>query len=171
MGERRRAAFLDRDGVVNVDTGYVGRPEDVRLVPGAGAALRAARAAGFRVFLVTNQSGVARGLFDEAAVAAVHARLAALLAAEGAGFDDVRYCPHHPDGAIPAYARACDWRKPGPGMILDLARAWSVDLARSFLVGDKDSDLAAAAAAGVPAYLFPGGDLARFLEPILAQHA
>lgn len=166
----RPAAFFDRDGVINVDHGYVGTPDRLELIPGAAAALRACREAGLLVFVVTNQSGIARGYFDETALAVLHDHLRALLAQEGAGIDDIRYCPHHPDEvALPAYRRACDWRKPGPGMILDLARAWHVDLPHSFMVGDKPSDMEAAAAAGVPGHLFAGGDLHDFVRPILAQ--
>jgi D-glycero-D-manno-heptose 1,7-bisphosphate phosphatase len=164
----RPAAFFDRDGVINLDHGYVGTPDRFELVPGAAAALRACREAGLLVFVVTNQSGVARGCFTEADVDAVHAHMRALLERQGAGVDDLRFCPHLPDASVAAYARACSWRKPGPGMILDLARAWDVDLPASFLVGDKASDMEAAAAAGVEGHLFPGGDLLGFVQPILA---
>jgi D-glycero-D-manno-heptose 1,7-bisphosphate phosphatase len=167
-GPLRPAAFFDRDGVINVDAGYVGTPERFELVRGAAAALRACREAGLLVFVVTNQSGVARGYFSEADVDAVHAHMRALLAEQGAGVDDLRFCPHLADAPVVAYACVCSWRKPGPGMILDLARAWDVDVAASFLVGDKGSDMEAAAAAGVAGYLFGGGDLFRFVQPILA---
>lgn len=155
----RPAAFFDRDGVINVDTGYVHRPEDVVLVPGAAAAVRRCNEAGYRVFVVTNQSGVARGMFDLATVDALHAHLQAELVRDGARIDDIRVCPHLPDAAVPAFARRCDCRKPAPGMILDLIERWQVDRSRSFLIGDKPSDIAAATAAGIAGHLHRGGDL------------
>jgi D-glycero-D-manno-heptose 1,7-bisphosphate phosphatase len=165
---RRPAVFFDRDGVINRDVGYVGSVDRFTLIEGAAEALRACRETGLLVFVVTNQSGVARGYFGEAAVGALHAHMRAELARGGAAIDDIRVCPHLPEATVDAYRRSCECRKPGPGMILDLAERWQVDLDRSFLVGDKPSDMAAAAAAGVTGHLFPGGDLAAFVRPILA---
>jgi D-glycero-D-manno-heptose 1,7-bisphosphate phosphatase len=147
--ERRRprpAAFLDRDGVLNVDRGYAFRPGDLEMIPTAAAAVRLLNDAGYYVIVVTNQSGVARGFYSEAAVKLFNSHLQELLKAEGAHIDAFYYCPHHPDGAVKELAIPCRCRKPQPGMLEQAARDWPIDLGRSFLIGDKDHDLAAARA-------------------------
>ncbi len=166
----RPALFLDRDGVCNIDHGWVGTRDRFEWMPGAKAVIRLAHTRGWHVFVVTNQSGVARGLYDEAAVQDLHRWMLDEALQSGGTIDDVRYCPFHPEAAVPAYRRSSSWRKPQPGMILDLLRAWGLDPGRCVLVGDQASDMAAAAAAGVAGHLFPGGDLAEFLRPILDGH-
>jgi D-glycero-D-manno-heptose 1,7-bisphosphate phosphatase len=164
----RRALFLDRDGVVNVDHGYVGSRERFEWMEGARAAIRAATEAGWHVFVVTNQAGIARGRYTEAEMHALHAWMTEEIRRAGGTLDDVRFCPFHAEAAIEAYRHpAHPWRKPAPGMLLDLIRAWQIDPSQSVLVGDQDSDLQAAASAGVAAHRFSGGNLLDTVLPLL----
>ncbi|HKD46087.1 MAG TPA: HAD family hydrolase, partial [Rhizomicrobium sp.] len=159
----KQAAFFDRDGVINIDRGYVENPDQFDLVDGVGRAIRLCRDAGYLVFVVTNQAGVAHGYFDEDAVRKLHVHMRERLAVEGALVDDVRYCPHHPEAKRAEYRKHCSWRKPGAGMILDLAKFWPVDLSRSFLVGDKESDLEAARSVRMQGFLYSEGPMDRFV--------
>lgn len=166
----RRALFLDRDGVINVDHGYVATREKFEWMPGALEAIRAATDAGWHVFVVTNQSGIGRGLYTEAAMQALHAWMTEEIRRAGGTLDDLRFSPFHPEAEIEAYRHpAPPWRKPAPGMLLDLIRAWQIDPARAVLVGDQDTDLQAAAAAAVPARKFTGGNLLDVIFPLLGQ--
>jgi D-glycero-D-manno-heptose 1,7-bisphosphate phosphatase len=162
---RRGAVFFDRDGVLNVDHGYTHDIAKFQWLPGAREAVRLANDCGLYVFVVTNQSGVARGFYVEEDVRRLHAHMQKELRELGAHIDDFRFCPHHPHAKVAAYAGDCGWRKPRPGMILDLLAYWPVDAERSLLIGDKDSDLAAATAAGVRGVKTDG---AASLEALLA---
>ncbi|MGD9543901.1 MAG: HAD-IIIA family hydrolase [Methylocystis sp.] len=163
---RRPAVFFDRDGVLNVDLVHVGTIERFHWIDGAICAIRELNDRGYLVFVVTNQAGVAKGLYEEKDVLALHAHMQEELAAQGAHIDDFRYCPYHIEATIPAYRRDSPMRKPSPGMLLDLLDNWRVDQSSSFLIGDKESDIAAAEAAGVPGYLYKGGNLNKFLRDI-----
>lgn len=145
----RPAAFLDRDGVLNKDNGYTHRPDDLVWIDGAPEAIRILNEAGYYVIVVTNQAGVARGYYDEDAVRAFHSRMQDLLVAAGAHIDAFYHCPHHPEGTRKAFSIDCRCRKPGPGLLEQAAQDWPIDAGRSFLIGDKDSDIAAAASFGV----------------------
>jgi D-glycero-D-manno-heptose 1,7-bisphosphate phosphatase len=160
----RPALFLDRDGVLNEDRGYVHRWEDFCWIPGAREAVAAFNARNWWVFVVTNQSGVGRGYYPEADVLALHARMAADLAAAGARIDAFYHCPFHPEALEDRYRHPDPPdRKPNPGMLLRAMADWPVDAARSVMVGDKAIDLEAGQRAGVRSLLFPGGDLEAFL--------
>ena len=160
----RPAVIFDRDGVLNVDHGYVAQPERLDWTPGARRAVAALNRAGVLAIVVTNQSGVARGLYDLAAVVALHAIMQVELAAEGARIDAFYMCPFHAEASIAAF-RHPDHpdRKPNPGMILRAIADWRIDPDRALMVGDKESDMEAARRAGIAGVLFEGGDLAEFL--------
>jgi len=163
----RPALFLDRDGVLNIDHGYVGSQDRWEWVTNAREAVAAATSHGWHVFIVTNQAGVARGLYGEPDVNALQTWVAGELRRSGGTIDDSRYCPYHTEGKIDAYRRESDWRKPAPGMLLDLMKVWDLNPARCLMVGDKDSDIKAGQAAGARTALFQGGDLLEFLRPLL----
>ncbi len=167
----RSAVFLDRDGVLIADSGYPHRDEDLVLIPGAAEAVAVINDAGALVIVVTNQSGVARGLFSLERMEAFNVLLVERLAASGGRIDGVYACPFHAD-AVDERFRHPDHpdRKPNPGMILRAAADHGVDLSRSLLIGDRDSDLEAARRAGVAGHLFPGGDLSTFVRPLIASH-
>ncbi len=152
-----RAVFLDRDGTVNVEVGYLRDVADLRLIDGAGAAIRLLNEAGLKVVLVTNQSGVARGYFTESMVHDAHERLDRMLREEGARIDAVYYCPHHPTAGTSSYTVACDCRKPGTGLIDRAARDLDIDVKKSFVVGDKWSDVELGQRAGAHSILVQSG--------------
>jgi D-glycero-D-manno-heptose 1,7-bisphosphate phosphatase len=153
----RPAVFMDRDGTVAHEVGYMVHPDRAALLPRSAEAVRRMRALGFATFVLTNQSGVARGLFSEEMVAEVHRRLQERLAASGAQMDAIYYCPHHPREGSGPFTGPCNCRKPGPGMLLRAAEEHDLDLSRSYMIGDTGRDLGAGAAAGaVPILVLTG---------------
>jgi len=166
---RRPAAFLDRDGTLNEDTGYVHRIAEFRWLPGAVNAVRRLNDAGYYVFVVTNQSGVARGIYDETVIGDLHGWMNKELRAAGAHIDDMRYCPHHPQASVAAYRTACSCRKPAAGMLLDLMTCWPVIREASIMIGDRDSDAAAGRAAGIASAIVPAGALDSYVERLLGS--
>jgi len=163
---QRPGAFLDRDGVINRDAGYTHRIEDLIFIPGAIRAITRLNQAGFAVIVVTNQSGVARGYFTSDAVENFHAAMQAQLNENGAHIDGFFYCPYHPDANLPQYRRHHPDRKPAPGMINKAIAQFDLDRARSFLIGDRHTDIEAAQRAGIAGYLFDGTDLDAFLRAL-----
>ena len=163
----RPALFLDRDGVLNHDHGYVGFRDRFEWIDGALKTIRLATSLGWHVFVVTNQAGIARGLYTEDDARALLAWVADQARLHGGTIDDWRFCPYHPEGSVPAYRRSSDWRKPAPGMINDLLRAWQVTPSHCLMIGDQSSDERAASAAGIAGRIFPGGNLLTFAGPLL----
>jgi len=166
---RRPAVFFDRDGVLNHDSGYTFETHKLEWIEGAREAVKAINDAGYFAFVITNQSGVARGYYEEHHVVALHNWMAEQMALIGAHVDAFEYCPDHPDGTVARYCRTSDRRKPAPGMITDLIKRFPVDMTRSMVIGDKQSDIEAAQAAGVAGYLFEGGNLEAFVKKRLAS--
>jgi D,D-heptose 1,7-bisphosphate phosphatase len=160
----RPAAFLDRDGVLNRDDGYVHKPQDIVWMDGAIEAVRWLNEQGFYVFVITNQGGIAHGYYEESHVHELHDWMQQEMQRHGAHIDAFEHCPYHPDGVVERYRQESEFRKPQPGMILKLQREWTTDPARSFVVGDRDSDVAAAIAAGVAGYKFEDGNLLSFIR-------
>ncbi len=166
---QKPAAFLDRDGVVNYDDGHIGTHHKIRWMPNAAKAIRRLNDAGYWVFFFTNRSGVAHGHFTEAELNQLLDWMRAELLAQGAVIDDVRYCPHYPGGTVAGYLEDHPWRKPSPGMIHDLMRHWPVRHDGSFVICDRDTDIEAAEAAGLPGFLFSGSDLDAFVADVIRQ--
>lgn len=151
------AVFLDRDGTIIEEVGYLNRLDRVRLFPWTVDAVRVLNLAGLLVVVVTNQAGVAQGYFDEAFVRETHRYIDERIRAGGARIDGYYYCPHHPKAGLEAYRRACECRKPSPGMIRQAASELGIDVSRSYVVGDRWSDVDLGAAAGARSVLLRSG--------------
>ena len=140
--------FFDRDGTLNTEVDFLSRPEELQLIPNAARAIREANEFGVKVFIITNQSGIARGLFTETDLAAIHRRLLAMLAKEGARVDAIYVCPHHPGYGKTPYKRDCSCRKPKAGMLKKARKEHGIHLSQSFVIGDRCIDMQAGKAAG-----------------------
>ncbi|HBA89502.1 MAG TPA: D-glycero-beta-D-manno-heptose-1,7-bisphosphate 7-phosphatase [Geobacter sp.] len=145
---KNRAVFLDRDGTINVEVQYLSKVEEFEFIPGAPWALRRLQEAGFLLVVVTNQSGIGRGYYDESELQAIHDHMHADLAAYGVTIDACYFCPHHPEHAIGDYRKECGCRKPLPGMLEQAAEDLDIDLSRSYMIGDKLADVEAGLNAG-----------------------
>jgi D-glycero-D-manno-heptose 1,7-bisphosphate phosphatase len=154
----RRAAFLDRDGVINIDRGYVYRPEEFEFVDGVFEGTSTLQRLGFALIIISNQSGIGRGLYSEADLDVLNRWMLGQFEQRSIRIEGVFHCPHHPTEALGRYRRECDCRKPAPGMLLQAARELNLDLQRSALFGDRATDLQAAANAGVPLRYLLGTD-------------
>ena len=153
----RRAVFLDRDGTINVEKNYLYKIEDFEFIPGAAEAIKMLKAAGFLVIVVSNQSGIARGLFTEEAVRNLHQHIQDELAMIGTSVDAFYFCPHHPEEGLGEYRVSCDCRKGAPGLLLQAAMEHDIDLGKSFMIGDKMSDVEAGVRAGCQSLLVQTG--------------
>ncbi len=163
MGEARKAVFLDRDGVLNEDDGYVHSMEKIRWVDGAREAIAELTKEGYLVFVVTNQSGVARGYYTEENVKTLHKEMNQEFARYGGHVTEFFYCPHLEGAAIHAYDICCDCRKPKPGMILKAMEKYHISTENAVLFGDGERDVEAARRAGIAGFLFPGGNIRDFI--------
>lgn len=158
MASQRSAVFIDKDGTLVENVPYNVDPARIALVPGAAAGLRRLARLGYRLFVVSNQAGLALGRFDETALEASLRHLTGMLASEGVQIDGIYYCPHHPQGSVAAYASACTCRKPSPGMLMRAASEHGIDLASSWMVGDILDDVEAGRRAGCRAVLVDVGN-------------
>ncbi len=140
-GQKDFAVFLDRDGTINVDIDFLTSPHQLQLIPRSAEAIRALNDLNIPVLVVTNQSGIARGLLTEEDLHAIHRRMDEMLNEHGASIDQYLYCPHHPDGIVEQYKKECECRKPNPGMLLDAEKRFGYNLKKSFVVGDKWRDV------------------------------
>ena len=172
LRERQKAIFLDRDGTLNKYVGFLTDIDELELTEGAAEAVRRINASGYLAIVITNQPVIARGEVSKEELSEIHNKLETLLGQDGAYIDAIYYCPHHPDkgfaGERPQYKIECDCRKPRPGMLLQAADDYNIDLTASWMVGDSDSDIKAGTAAGCKTLLLDGQiSLLQAIEQIL----
>jgi D-glycero-D-manno-heptose 1,7-bisphosphate phosphatase len=166
---KKKALFLDRDGVINVNTGYLYEPKDVQWVSGIINVMRAFQQQGYLLIIVTNQSGIGRGYYSEEDFYSLTQWMRQYLLQQHVHIDDVFYCPHHPEKAIGHYLRRCDCRKPAPGMLLTAIEKWNIDKNQSVLIGDSWSDIEAGVAAGLSRCYFFSTDLSKKQQSLIAK--
>lgn len=166
---QKPAVFLDRDGVLNIDKGYVYRKEDFIWIDGAKEAVKLLNDLNFYVFVVTNQSGVARGYYTEDDIQKLHQWMNEELSKIGASVNGFYYCPHLPEAVIEKYRVSCDCRKPAPGLILQAMNDWPIDREKSLMIGDNNKDIEAAKNAGIKGHLFTGNNLYEYLNCITVK--
>lgn len=165
--KKNRVAFLDRDGILNVDKGYLYKIEDLEWMPRAKVAVELLCGLGYKVVVVTNQSGIARGYYTVADMEKLHVYMEQELERAGGKISRFYYCPHYKDGVVPEYAVECNCRKPKPGMILQGIKDFNADMEESFVIGDSQKDVDAAASAGLKGFLYTGGDIAGFIWQVV----
>jgi len=158
------AVFLDRDGTVNIDVGYLCRPDQLSLLPRAVDGLRMLHAAGFALIIITNQAGVARGLIPPESLSVIQRAFLRLLRTHAIPVAGYYCCPHHPDGIVPEYRRTCDCRKPAPGLVMKAARELDLDVQQSYVIGDKPSDVQLAHNTGATGILILTGEGRKHME-------
>jgi D-glycero-D-manno-heptose 1,7-bisphosphate phosphatase len=164
------AVFLDRDNTLTIDEGNTFKIEKFQWVRGAQLALSAFKKQGIPVFIITNQGGIGRGIFTLDDMRLFHQHLRKMAQLVGGEIKDIAYCPHHPLAVTKALKTPCRCRKPEPGLFFDLARKWQLDLCRSVMIGDRNSDVVAGQRAGCHSYLFDGHDLNQLAQQIIATH-
>jgi len=165
----RGAVIFDRDGVLNEDIAYAHRQDQIRWIEGAHRAVKLVNDAGLLALVATNQAGVAHGYYQEHHVLDLHRWMVSEIRRSGGNIDGFAYCPYHPEGALEAYRRASEMRKPGPGMLIGLMKEHGVDPVRCVMVGDRETDMAAAASAGIEGIFYPGGDLSNIVGPVVSR--
>ncbi|WP_177561116.1 D-glycero-beta-D-manno-heptose 1,7-bisphosphate 7-phosphatase [uncultured Phascolarctobacterium sp.] len=165
---KHKAVFFDRDGVLNVDKAYLYKIDELEWIDGALEAIAYLTQSGYLVFVVTNQSGIARGYYTVAEMEKLHQHMTETAAVSGGKIEKFYYCPHLPAGSVVEYAVDCECRKPKPGLILQALAEYDIDTDRSFLVGDKKRDVEAAEAAGIKGFLFEKGNLLDFIKTIIS---
>ena len=169
---KTKAVFLDRDGTINTDVGYLNHPDQLELIPRSALAIKLLNEAGFKTVVITNQAGIAKGLLQETLLPEIHQRLSMLLDKEGARIDRFYYCPHHPEAAVEQYRIDCQCRKPFPGLVLQAAAELGIDATRSYVIGDKSCDIELAHNVGARAIMVMTGygpvELNRLREAQLA---